>query len=187
MRLDTQATRGHHLAHLITDGDDALLAEFVAERANSFFYELLDWGTIIFEVGMLLSVISLKWFRRLLVCAVGFHVSVLLILNIAFWGNFPAYAAFVPWASVAWRPRWLPDLERIPIQAMIWGAAIVGAVAGLLTSVSQPVVALLLDALGVDGSQALQRMVVYVSVAVVARLAWKEFRSRQPAADSVAN
>jgi len=79
----------------------SLLAEFVAERANSFFYELLDWGTIIFEVGMLLSVISLKWFRRLLVCAVGFHVSVLLILNIAFWGNFPAYAAFVPWASGA--------------------------------------------------------------------------------------
>ena len=96
----TQATYGHLLNQFFVKERQDLLAEFFVQYDNVFLWEFLDWATILFEVGFLLSVYKLKWFRMFLCFAVLFHFSTMMSLNIAFLPNFLAYALFLNWDRI---------------------------------------------------------------------------------------
>jgi len=146
-----QSTRGHHLNHLIR-GDDALLAVRVAELDNRVLYELMDVGTVLLECAGLVAVVSRRWFRNFLATVAIFHLSILAVLNIPFWGNLIPYLAFFP-VSVAPRPgRWLDAvMARLP---SVGGGAVVagvGAVAAVVMLAVGPPGTALLDAIGIGG------------------------------------
>lgn len=96
----TQATTGHLLNQIVVRERDELLAVSALMTHVPVFWELLDWGTVIFEVGFLIAVFKRKWFLIFLCAAVLFHFSTMLTLNIAFLPNFVAYALFLNWDSI---------------------------------------------------------------------------------------
>jgi hypothetical protein len=98
--LSTQATQGHLFNQFFVRERDALLAVWFLNFDSIVFWELLDWATVVFEVGFLVTVLSGKWFKRFVCLAVMFHFSTMLMLNIAFLPNFLAYAAFLNWTGI---------------------------------------------------------------------------------------
>jgi len=96
----TQATQGHLFNQFFVRERQALLAEWFVSFDNVFFWELLDWATVLFEVGFLLAVWKTAWFKTFVGVAVLFHFSTMLMLNIAFVPNFLAYAVFLNWTKI---------------------------------------------------------------------------------------
>lgn len=96
----TQATQGHLFNQFFVRERDALLAAWFVNLDNVVFWELLDWATVLFEVGFLGAVVSGKWFKRFVCLAVLFHFSTMMMLNIAFLPNFLAYAVFLNWTEI---------------------------------------------------------------------------------------
>lgn len=96
----TQATQGHLLNQFYVRERDAFLAGYFAGFENVFFWEFLDWATILFEVGFLIAVFKASWFKLFVCFAVLFHFSTMMMLNIAFLPNFLAYALFLPWNRI---------------------------------------------------------------------------------------
>jgi hypothetical protein len=105
--FSTQATQGHLLNQFYVRERQDLLAEAAVNFQNPLFWELLDWGTVLFEVGFLFALIKMKWFKWFLCLAVIFHFSTMMFLNIAFLPNFLAYAIFLNWDRILNRwHRW---------------------------------------------------------------------------------
>lgn len=96
----TQATYGHLLNQYFEKERDAFLAGAAIHWNSPFFWELLDWSTVLFETGFIIAVYRLSWFRVFLCIAVLFHFSTMLLLNIAFLPNFLAYALFLNWQGI---------------------------------------------------------------------------------------
>lgn len=96
----TQATYGHVLNQFAGKERDALLAAYSLTFNQPWLWEILDWGTILFEIGFLVSVWKLRWFRFFLGIAVLFHFSTMMTMNIAFLPNFVAYALFLNWDGI---------------------------------------------------------------------------------------
>lgn len=96
----TQATRGHLLNQFFGRERQELLAEFAVSFNSAFFWELLDWVTIFFEIGFLAAVWKTGWTRIFVCFAVFFHFSTMMTLNIPFLPNFLAYAAFLKWDQI---------------------------------------------------------------------------------------
>ncbi|MEX0647978.1 MAG: HTTM domain-containing protein [Balneolaceae bacterium] len=96
----TQATEGHFLNQFFTKERQALLAEYIFYIEMDYIWELMDWGTIVFETGFLFAVFNSRWFKLFICIAVLFHFSTLAILNIAFLVNYIAYAAFLDWDKI---------------------------------------------------------------------------------------
>jgi hypothetical protein len=96
----TQATYGHLLNQFIEKERDAFLAGAAVHWSSPLFWELLDWGTVLFEAGFIIAVYRLSWFRVFLCIAVLFHFSTMMLLNIAFLPNFLAYALFLNWRGI---------------------------------------------------------------------------------------
>lgn len=96
----TQAVKGHVLNQYIVKERDALLAEIVMDLDMPFFWEVLDYGTIVFEVGFIAAMFRAGWFRFFLIIAVVFHFSTQLLMNIAFLPNFLAYSVFLHWNRI---------------------------------------------------------------------------------------
>ncbi|MDY6867159.1 MAG: hypothetical protein SVT56_04530 [Chloroflexota bacterium] len=109
----TQATEGHFLNQFFGNDRQAMLAPYVLYLKIDLIWELMDWSTIIFEIGFLLAVLKSRWFKVFICFALIFHFSNLLILNIIFTFNFIAYAAFLDWTKifVKWR-EWLSDFTK---------------------------------------------------------------------------
>lgn len=93
----TQAAQGHLFNQYYVRGRQDLLAGFAIHIDAAWVWEFLDWATIIFEIGFLFAILKAKWFRMFVCFAVVFHFSTMMTLNIAFLGNFLAYAAFFKW------------------------------------------------------------------------------------------
>lgn len=93
----THAVKAHLLNQFFVHDREAFLAGYAIQINNDLFWELLDWGTIVFEIGFLIAVRKAKWFKLFLVMAVFFHFSTKMLLNISFLPNFVAYAVFLPW------------------------------------------------------------------------------------------
>lgn len=100
LELDSMATRGHLLNQYFVRGRTELLSGFMVELDLPLLWSFLDWATVLFEVGFLITVLRAGWTRLFVCLAVLFHFSTMLTLNIAFLVNFPAYAAFLPWERV---------------------------------------------------------------------------------------
>lgn len=97
---DSLATRGHLLNQFFVRGRTELLSGWAVDVQSPLLWGILDWATVIFEVGFLAAVYRAGWTRLFVCLAVLFHLSTMLTLNIAFLINFPAYAAFLPWDSI---------------------------------------------------------------------------------------
>lgn len=99
LHLDTQATQGHYFKQFFVRGRQDLLAPY-GQHIGRFWWEVLDYVTIAFEVGFLVAIINPRSTRIFICIAVLFHFCTMLILNISFLPNFLAYAAFINWAWV---------------------------------------------------------------------------------------
>lgn len=97
---DSLATKGHLLNQYFVRERTELLSGWAVDVQSPLFWGFLDWATVIFEVSFLIAVYRAGWTRIFVCLAVLFHFSTMLTLNIAFLVNFPAYAAFLPWASI---------------------------------------------------------------------------------------
>lgn len=98
---DTQAAYGHLLNQYFVKERSAFLAGYFVQFNHTIFWEMLDWATVLFEIGFLISVCKFNLFRVFVCFAVVFHISTLLTLNIAFVPNFIAYAVFLNWGGIA--------------------------------------------------------------------------------------
>ncbi|MDX1640087.1 MAG: hypothetical protein R3220_00215 [Balneolaceae bacterium] len=96
----THAVKAHLLNQFFVKEREAFLAAQAIQINSEIFWEFLDWITIIFEIGFLVSVRKAKWFRFFLIVAVCFHFSTKMLLNISFLPNFLAYAAFLNWGRI---------------------------------------------------------------------------------------
>ena len=93
----TQATQGHLFNQFFIRERQALLAGWAVGFNQVIFWEILDWLTILFEIGFIIALLKAGWFRMFVGLAVVFHFSTMLVLNIAFLPNFLAYAVFLNW------------------------------------------------------------------------------------------
>lgn len=93
----TQAVQGHLFNQYFMRGRVALLAGWFVNLDSPVFWEILDWATVLFEIGFLAAVWKPAWFRFFLLIAVFFHFSTMLVLNIPFIPNLVMYAAFLNW------------------------------------------------------------------------------------------
>jgi predicted DCC family thiol-disulfide oxidoreductase YuxK len=107
LALDTSATLGHAFSNIHGSGRDPVLFEPFRRHMPAFGWEVMDWGVVVFEFGMLCAVPWRRVFRWVLVVAVSFHFGVLLLFEIWFLTPVPTYAGFVAWALLL--PR-RPDL-----------------------------------------------------------------------------
>ncbi|TVR16111.1 MAG: hypothetical protein EA391_08670 [Balneolaceae bacterium] len=96
----TQAAQGHLFNQFFIRERQALLAGWAVGFNNVVFWEMLDWLTILFEIGFIAALFKASWFRLFVGFAVVFHFSTMMTLNIAFLPNFLAYAVFLNWENV---------------------------------------------------------------------------------------
>lgn len=80
----SQAVEGYMKDLFVSQGRNELLAERFATLEAPVLWELLDWWTVAFELGIALAVLTPLIFRRFLLLASIFHVVVLLVMNISF-------------------------------------------------------------------------------------------------------
>ncbi len=97
---DTHATLGHLFNQYFVKGRQDLLAEWALGFDYRFIWELLDYATVLFEVGFLFAILNPRSTRLFVSFAIVFHFSIMMILNISFLPNFPAYAAFLNWTLI---------------------------------------------------------------------------------------
>jgi hypothetical protein len=129
--LSSSATRAHQLNHVHALGDTALLARTSAENHVGLIDELLDWFAVAFELLFIVAIWRRNWTRWLLVVATAFHLGVVLVLNIAFLGNFCVYGIVVAWPAVSVANAARRDM-------ILHGAIAVGVVAAALAAGGHP-------------------------------------------------
>ncbi len=95
----TQAAEGHYFKQFFVRGRQDLLASY-GQHIGSFWWELFDYGTVLFEVGFLAAIFNPRSTRIFMGLAVLFHSGTMLLLNISFVPNFLAYAAFLNWTWI---------------------------------------------------------------------------------------
>lgn len=81
-------------------GRDQLLASAVLKINSPLLLEFIDISAVIFELGVLLAILSRTGWYSWLTTACLFHLVNCLLLNIAFNANAAVYLAFVPWAQL---------------------------------------------------------------------------------------
>ena len=114
--IDTQATLGHLFNQFFIKGRQDLLATQIINIDNRLVWEILDYATVLFELGFLVAVIQPRTTRLFVCFAVLFHFSIMMSLNISFLPNFPAYAAFLSWAAIDQRSKkWLNSKLSAPM------------------------------------------------------------------------
>lgn len=109
--LSTQAAQSHLLNQFYVRERQDLLAVFAVQWYRPFFWEILDWATVLFEIGFLIAIFRASWFKIFIGIAVLFHFSTMMVMNIAFLPNFIAYAVFLNWDAIyrtshQWMMRW---------------------------------------------------------------------------------
>jgi uncharacterized membrane protein YphA (DoxX/SURF4 family) len=95
------ATQGHFLKQFFVSGRQDLLAPIFLAVDSGLFWKALDTATVLFEMGFLVAAFHPVATRLFAACAVLFHFSTMMILNISFAIHLPVYAAFVNWAGIA--------------------------------------------------------------------------------------
>lgn len=133
----TQAVKGHVLNQYIVKDRDALLAGMVMNFDVPLFWEILDYATIVFEVGFIAAMFRAGSFRFFLIIAVVFHFSTQLLMNIAFLPNFLAYSVFLQWSRIhdglihiqkRVKGSGGPDIEKAAIRNAVIGLGIFFAI-----------------------------------------------------------
>lgn len=113
---DTQATMGHLFNQYFGKGRQDLLAGYILNIESTVFWEVLDYVTIIFEMGFLAAIFHPRTTKLFVSFAVMFHFSIMMMMNIPFLHNFPAYAAFLNWTTINKKfKKWLPVKFAPPV------------------------------------------------------------------------
>jgi uncharacterized membrane protein YphA (DoxX/SURF4 family) len=89
------ATYGHLLNQHFVNSRTALLSEFFINLNVPIFWTLIDYFTIIFEIGFLFAIIKPKLVRLFCALAIIFHFGVMMMLNISFLPNLTIYSLFL--------------------------------------------------------------------------------------------
>jgi uncharacterized membrane protein YphA (DoxX/SURF4 family) len=92
---DKFATYGHLLNQHFVNSRTALLSEFFINLNVPVFWTVIDYFTIIFEIGFLFAIIKPKLVRLFCGIAVIFHFGVMMMLNISFIPNLAIYSLFL--------------------------------------------------------------------------------------------
>ncbi len=108
---DTQASLGHVSHSHYVNGRPTFLSGIAIEHFPAWLHEVGDWATVVFELSLIPALLSPVLFRTALVVAMFFHFGVLLMLDIPFFSNPFAYAAFAPWGSLV-PVRWRLESKR---------------------------------------------------------------------------
>ncbi len=99
LNIHNHAAFGHYLKEYFVVGRTDFLAPY-GLHLNPVIWKCFDYLTVIFEVGFLAAIIHPRSTRIFVSLAVLFHFGIMLMLNITFWPNILAYAAFVRWDRV---------------------------------------------------------------------------------------
>lgn len=100
------ATYGHLLNQHFVNSRTALLSEFFINLNSPVFWTIIDYLTIIFEIGFLFAIIKPKLVRLFCALAVIFHFGVMMMLNISFLPNLAIYSLFLfNWNYIAKNSR----------------------------------------------------------------------------------
>ena len=99
----THAVRGYTIRQHYDFFADQLLTPVMMHYDHSFFWELLDYSAVLFEVGFLLAVARQPLFRFFVLLTVIFHGANCLMLNIDFSRNIALYLLFIDWRPVMQR------------------------------------------------------------------------------------
>jgi uncharacterized membrane protein YphA (DoxX/SURF4 family) len=97
---ETQATMGHLFSQYFVKNRQDLLASYILSIDNRIIWELLDYATVIFEIGFLVAIFHPRATKLFVSFAVLFHFSIMITMNISFLPNFLAYAAFLNWILI---------------------------------------------------------------------------------------
>lgn len=100
MRTDSQASLGYQAIEYYANQRQSGLAEFFVHLNAPWYWETLDWLTVIIECSIILAAFSWRLLRVAVAALTIFHLGVLLSLNIAFSQNIIVYAAFFSWALI---------------------------------------------------------------------------------------
>ena len=100
----THAVQGYTIRQHYDFYADQLLAPVMSHYHQPWFWELLDYSAVLFEVGFLLAVAKQQIFRFFIVLTVLFHLANCLLLNIEFTRNLSFYLLFIDWRPII---RWV--------------------------------------------------------------------------------
>jgi Vitamin K-dependent gamma-carboxylase len=105
-----------HAVHrdVIAAGSKPPFASAVRGIHAPALWESMDLATIALECGVLLSCLSLRWWRALLSTAVFFHIGIWLLVGPYFTPQVIMYGAYVPWARLLRVERW-PKANRLAL------------------------------------------------------------------------
>ncbi len=111
----SQAAEGYFREFYVSYGRTDLLAGVVHRLESTLLWELLDWWTVGFELAVAVTVLWPRVFRRVLLTAIVFHVSVAFIMNISFAAMMHVYLPFIATRELR---GWLS--ERPTNRSMHW-------------------------------------------------------------------
>lgn len=97
----THATHSKVFSNVYAWQKGDLLAPAATKFSSSLFWELMDWLTVIWEIGFMVVLFFPRAFRWFVGYAVFFHLGVLLLLNIDFSINLLVYTPFINWRKLA--------------------------------------------------------------------------------------
>lgn len=106
--LETSGARSWVYDCYLGNGRDQLLASTAFSLDSPLLFELADYSAVLFEIGIVLAIVSRRRWMAWLAIACVFHLINCLIFNISFLPHAIVYLAFLPWIKLlpeSW-PRW---------------------------------------------------------------------------------
>jgi len=97
---DSQATFGYLVLERDIFSAPLDTTAFLSSIDHPVVWEILDYGTVFLECGMILAVLRWRTFYLGIAALAMFHFFIALTVGIVFPYNLPAYAAFIPWSKL---------------------------------------------------------------------------------------
>ena len=125
----THGARSWLLRGYFVYGRQDLLAPLFVALDEPFVWEAMDLLAVSFEVGFLIAVLHVRWFKFFVATAVFFHLANYLMLNISFASMIRIYGVYLPWVSIAWWlgenwwskiVSWQPKMEWLILAVMTY-------------------------------------------------------------------
>ncbi|MDQ4054433.1 MAG: hypothetical protein M3237_17265 [Actinomycetota bacterium] len=127
----THASQGHFIRQYVANDRQEWLATPFTGVHYGFFWEAVDWATVLLEGAVILAVLNWRVFRIVLANLTLFHLGILLMMNIPFSPNLVVYGAFVSWGALSVWPA-LPPGARATVARHRAAAAVVAGLGALL-------------------------------------------------------
>ncbi|ASK30740.1 hypothetical protein CEY12_11705 [Chryseobacterium sp. T16E-39] len=96
LNTDMQSTQVFFYQYRYGVGWHDLMSDVFDKINSQFFWEFLDYSTVLFESIFILAFLKPRFFRLMIWITLFFHLNVLLMFNIAFTYAIGFYALFIP-------------------------------------------------------------------------------------------